>query len=232
MNEYLSPNSPTTINDDDARQPSSLPDPVQYTLTVAEALQVFLDNGCSTTERTIQRYCHSGKLDAMRVNPDSREVTEKEAYIFLINPISVSKRISIAKEQQEFSRPTVVAASHDMARHDVTAPDNDAATSDTVGHKTDQMNSEEIETLKQKVHSLEIDKAVRDKMIEHYKEDRKVWHEQAKDFVNTISYQSRELGSLEAKLTLTKNPPKELPPQNGPEAPKDKIHYAPTVDIP
>jgi len=221
-----------TANGTLPRQPTPLPDPAKFTLNVAEVLQEFLGQGCSTTERTIQRYCHNNKLAALRVDPDSREVTDKEPYIFLIDPNSVTKRISILKEQQEFSRSTIVTAIRDTSRPAATVSDGDATMSDNVGDQSDHSQLIENEKLKQRVHSLEIDKAVRDKMIEHYKEDRATWHEQAKDFVNSISQQSRQLGALETKLTLAEHNQKELPSPKTPGEHDDDFSISPTVDSP
>ena len=81
----------------------------------------------SITDRTIQRYCHSGKLRAFCVDPDTRQVTDKDNYIFLIDPTSIPERVAQLREKQEFVSPTVVASSRDMARpvatgHDMSEP--------------------------------------------------------------------------------------------------------------
>jgi len=191
------------------------PDPSQFTMTVADALQEFLGHGCSTTERTIQRYCHNAKLNALRVNPDSRQVTDVEPYIFLIHPASVEERIKVVKEQQEFSRPTVFASSHDPSRPAVTMSDRDATVSDSDAEKAEPEQTNRVAELEQQVRSLEIDKAVRDKMVEQLQDDRKLLFGQLEGHVQTMNAQSRELGSLEAQLKLAASANAEPDEENG-----------------
>ncbi len=71
----------------------------------------------SITDRTIQRYCHSGNLRAILVDPDTRQITDENNYIFLIDPTSIPERVAQLREKQEFVSPTVVASRRDWSRH-------------------------------------------------------------------------------------------------------------------
>ena len=61
---------------------------------------------------------------------------------------------------------------------------------------------EENEQLRTKVHSLEIDKAVRDQMVQQMREDRKQLLGQLETHVQTMIEQGRTIGKLETRLAL------------------------------
>jgi len=146
----------------------------------------------SITERTVQRYCHSGKLRAVRVDPDTRQLTDKDNYLFLIDPASIPERVAQLREKQEFVSPTIVATGHDKS--EPVAP---------VGEQeNEQAHSEELKNLNEKVMSLEIDKRVRDGLLDQMKEDRKELLSQLQSHVETMTGQSRMIGQLETRLEL------------------------------
>ncbi len=95
--------------------PVSQPDISKYTYSVADTVIAFRKASMSITERTIQRYCHRGKLRAVLVDPDTRQLTDKDNYIFLIDPTSIPERVAQLREKQEFVSPTVVASSQCLA---------------------------------------------------------------------------------------------------------------------
>lgn len=179
----------------------------RFTYSVSDAVLAFREASMSITERTVQRYCQSGKLRAVRVDPDSRELTDKVNYLFLIDPASIPERVAQLREKQEFIKPTVVAASHDMSRQDAArrdksqavASDNKEAESDVRPAETDA----EHETLRQKAMSLEIDKRVRDGLIDQLKNDRVELLSQLQHHVETITTQSRMIGQLETRLEIS-----------------------------
>ena len=57
----------------------------KFTYSVADAVLAFHEASMSITDRTVQRYCQSGKLRAVRVDPDTRQLTDKDNYLFLID---------------------------------------------------------------------------------------------------------------------------------------------------
>ncbi len=179
----------------------------RFTYSVADSVLAFREASMSITERTVQRYCQSGKLRAMRVDPDTRELTDKDNYLFLIDPASIPERVAQLREKQEFIKPTVVAASHDMSRQDAARRDE----SQTVASNNKDDESEvktaetdaEHETLRQKAMSLEIDKRVRDGLIDQLKNDRGELLSQLQHHVETITTQSRMIGQLETRLELS-----------------------------
>ena len=162
-------------------------DTSRYTMTVAEAVIEFENYGCPITDRTVQRYCQAGKLRVIRVEPDTRQLTERDPYMFLIDPASVRERIAILVEmretrsQQESEQPDQVERKHNQEHSD---PD-------------------EIAELKEKIMALEIDKRVRDQRIKQLNEDRELWFDQMGNFVDKVSEQSEKIGMLKAQLQLS-----------------------------
>jgi hypothetical protein len=179
----------------------------RFTYSVADAVLAFREASMSITERTVQRYCQSGKLRAVQVDPDTRGLTDKDNYLFLIDPASIPERVAQLREKQEFIKPTVVAASHDMSRQDAARRDeSQAVASDNKDVENEGNTAEtdaEHETLRQKAMSLEIDKRVRDGLIDQLKNDRGELMSQLQHHVETITTQSRMIGQLETRLELS-----------------------------
>lgn len=201
-NQFHQPRHPSTATD----SPPNKVDLSQFTYSVADAVLAFREASMSITERTVQRYCQSGKLRAVQVDPDTRELTDKDNYLFLIDPASIPERVAQLREKQEFTRPTVVAASHDMARPDETSRDMPQPVASADNGDESNIRSEdtsaEQEGLRQKNMSLEIDKRVRDGLIDQLRNDRKEILIQLEQYVETITTQSRVIGQLETRLEL------------------------------
>ena len=183
----------------------------RYTLSVAEAVEIFRTEGLSLTDRTIQRYCQTGKLSALRVDPDTRLLTKSDKYVFVIDPASIPKRISQIREKQEFANPTVVATRREETRLDAKSRDNSRH---DVADANPGMESEQVAKLQELINSLQIDKAVRDGLIKQLQDDRQNLFTQLEAHVRTMNEQSRLIGSLEAKLELSAP----APPTTSPEA--------------
>ncbi len=198
----LSRQGATAIND-----PIIESDISKYTFSVADAVLAFKTATMSVTERTIQRYCHSGKLRALRVDPDTRQPTDADNYLFLIDPTSIPERIALLREKQEFVSPTVVATSRDATRQHATRRDvsESVAPAKDLDHqeKSENEATEETARLQEKIMSLEIDKRVRDGLLEQMKEDRKELLGQLQKHVETMTNQSRQIGQLEVRLELS-----------------------------
>jgi hypothetical protein len=223
---YNQPRQIATQNDN----PLNQPDISKYTYSVADTVIAFRDASMSITDRTIQRYCHSGKLRALCVDPDSRQPTDRDNYIFLIDPTSIPERVAQLREKQEFVSPTVVASSRDTSRpvatgHDMSEPV--APVEETP--KTERQSNEEADEMKQlreNVMSLEIDKRVRDGLLDQMKIDRKELLSQLQGHVETLTRQSREIGQLETRLALSAPMPHpqsdddNLPPPINPDQPE------------
>ena len=166
----------------------------------------------SITDRTIQRYCQSGKLRAIRVDPDTRQHTDTDNYLFLIDPTSIPERVAQLREKQEFVSPKVVATSPDLPRHDANGHDvSEPVVAETKAPNAEKPSSditEELDQLREKVMSLEIDKRVRDGLLDQMKNDRKELLLQLQAHVETMTNQSREIGQLETRLELSAPAPK------------------------
>ena len=196
----------------------------KYTYSVADAVLAFREASMSITDRTIQRYCHSGKLRAIRVNPDSRQPTDTDNYLFLIDPTSIPERVAQLREKQEFVSPTVVVTSPDLTRHDANGHDvSEPVAAEPKApnvEKSSPDNTEELDQLREKVMSLEIDKRVRDGLLDQMKNDRKELLSQLQTHVETMTNQSRKIGQLETRLELSAPAPKtEVEKQQAPNNP-------------
>ena len=179
----------------------------------------------SITDRTIQRYCQSGKLRAVLVDPDTRQLTDKDNYIFLIDPTSIPERVAQLREKQEFVNPTIVASSRDMARpvaagHDVSEPVAPVEETPAIERLSNE-DADEVKQLREKAMSLEIDKRVRDGLLDQMKNDRKELLSQLQGHVETLTKQSREIGQLETRLELSAPAPQQLPDNDDPHSPSD-----------
>ena len=181
-------------------------DITKYTHSVADAVVAFREASMSITDRTVQRYCHNGKLRALCVDPDTRQPTDKDNYIFLIDPASIPERVAQLREKQEFVSPTVVTSSHDIARPVATGHDKPELVAPVEempkAESKSSEGAEELTQLREKVMSLEIDKRVRDGLLDQMKYDRKELLEQLQGHVNNLTRQSREIGQLETRLEL------------------------------
>jgi len=170
-------------------------DTSHYTMTVAEAVIEFANFGCPITDRTVQRYCQAGKLRVIRVEPDTRQLTQRDPYMFLIDPESVKERVAILVEMRETrSQPQ---------------PEQPAQISQK--QNQEQSDPDEIAELKAQITGLEVDKRVRDQMIKQFQEDRKQWFDEMGHFVDKVSKQSEQIGMLKARLQLSAPAPK--PPE-------------------
>ena len=188
--------------------PSNVPlDISNYTYSVADAVLAFREASMSITERTVQRYCQSGKVRALKVNPDTRQPTDKDNYLFLIDPSSIPERVAQLREKQEFVSPTIVASSRDITRQVATSHDMSEHVAPVV--ETPKTNTqsreeqEEMRKLKEELMSLEIDKRVRDGLLDQMKQDRKELLLQLQHHVETMTNQSRVIGRLETRLELS-----------------------------
>ena len=122
----------------------------KYTYSVADAVLAFHEASMSITDRTIQRYCHSGKLRAICVDPDSRQLTDTDNYLFLIDPTSIPERVAQLREKQEFVSPTVVATNHDMTRHDANGHEkSEPVAAETNGSNAENPSSDDTKELRQ-----------------------------------------------------------------------------------
>lgn len=82
-----------------------------FTLSIDEALQRYVDAGLPRTPRSIQRYCALGHLESRRVDTPFGQK-------WLVTPASVDRHIAYIKE--------VTPTGRDPSRPDATSRDNDA----------------------------------------------------------------------------------------------------------
>ncbi len=99
---------------DPSRPVATSPDS-DFTLTVEEVLQRYVNAGLPRTPRSVQRYCALGHLECRRVDTQFGEK-------WLVTPASVERHIAYIKE---VTPPT----SRDLSRPDTTGRDNNEGVS-------------------------------------------------------------------------------------------------------
>jgi hypothetical protein len=185
----------------------------KYSCSVTETAEAFRASGISVSDRSVQRYCDSGKLDAVRLNPDTRELATDAYYVFMVNPDSIPPRIAQLREKQEFVHPTVTPTVADASRHDATRADTSRHVEP---EKTDDAEGDgaavadlrsKIKKLQQENRSLEVDKAARDQIVSFLQDDREKLFEQLNSTMTVVAEQGREIGRLEQQLALAAPPP-------------------------
>ncbi|PLX32684.1 MAG: hypothetical protein C0605_17670 [Hyphomicrobiales bacterium] len=178
------------------------PDLSRFTHSVAEVVITFKQAGMSISDRTVQRYCHSQKLKAIKVDPDTRQSTDRDNYLFLIDPSSIGERIAALREKGEISGATDDATRRVLTRHVATSRDKSEGEEQPKKESRGVEDEGKIEKLQEKIRSLEIDKAVRDARLEQFEKDREQLLGQIGEHMDYVSKLSREIGSLETKLQL------------------------------
>jgi hypothetical protein len=115
----------------------------QYTLTVEETSQLFINAGIPRSPRTVIRYCSNKHLDCMKI-----DTLRNEKY--LVSPSSLEARI---KELKQVIGSSHVQTSLDTSRHDATYPD--MSRHDETDPEETKRNDEYTSTLERRVGELE-----------------------------------------------------------------------------
>jgi hypothetical protein len=125
---------------DSTRQVANGRDLSRFTMLAEEALTEFQRAGLPIKLRTVQRYCWRGKLDCIKIDPDTREPTDGGSGVYLIDPDSIPSRIEQLLDRKEFGGTTgrdSDPAVRDISRQDATGHDGsrtDSTRRDTTGH--------------------------------------------------------------------------------------------------
>lgn len=106
-----------------------------YTMTIQEAHAEFEKAALPISERTASRYCEKGKLDCLKIDPDSREVTDGKHFNYVVNPASLSKQLERMREKRELENRRSDIASHVETP---TAPPHDMSSYDKPSHDTSE----------------------------------------------------------------------------------------------
>jgi hypothetical protein len=102
-----------------------------YTMTLQEAHAEFAKAALPISERTASRYCEMGKIDCLKIDPDSRELTDGRHFSYVVNPASLGEQFERMRERRELETrrsdmsshvatpvmPRLDASSDDMSRH-------------------------------------------------------------------------------------------------------------------
>ncbi len=180
-----------------------------YTLTVDHVAAELYHSGFHRDERTIQRWCKAGKLDAM--------IDHERGDRYLINPTSVSALVAAFIAERDVrstipampSRPypadgTSARATYDTAptqQRETASPQRDRVGTDaSTSARQDAAIADDIANLKRKIDDLErekallsADKQVREKMVEYMQDQFSKMIDEALD-------RSAEVGHLRAQV--------------------------------
>ena len=170
-------------HDDAPRRPV-----LDFTLSVEAASDLFAAAGVPRSIRSVQRFCQKGHLDCI---PVDTELGQK----YLVSRESVDRRMRELRQIEQVMRTAgaPVRAGSRTDAPDRAEPRQDATAGGTVA-------VDRIRELESKVRSLEIDKAVRQQLIERLDGDRARLHEQVERYVTQLIEKSREIGQMETKL--------------------------------
>jgi len=173
------------MSDDTTRQPTPLPDMSRHTLSVEEAAALFVNAGVPKSVRTVQRYCRSGILECIRTDT---ELGDK----YLIDRVSVDRRIEELKKFQQMMATTPVATSPDTSRPDASRHDttrNDATRRDNPNDDA----APRVKELEAEVLNLKIDNRAKEIVITQLVDERK-------GFMSQLTDQATRIGELRTKL--------------------------------
>lgn len=181
-----------------------------HTLTIPEVVQRFADAGVPRATRTIQTYCKTGTLNCITV---PGELGPK----YLVNEQSVDDRIQEFVQMRDLLAASFGGANG--ARHSAhkRASTRTSAQERAEG-SVDESAAEdpaEIKKLKDQVLSLTIEVRARDGFINMLQTEKKEQFERLWNYTAKIAEQSREIGNLEARLSLT------APDASYPHVPKE-----------
>ena len=170
-------------------------DLAHYSLTAEQVSDRFAEAGVPRSVRSIQRFCQKGHLSCTAVDT---EVGQK----YLIDPDSVDRRIRELQQIERMLGANPGAPRRDETRHDATGRD----TSRHDAPRDATPDGEHTKALEEKIRSLEIDKAVRQQLIDRMDDDRKRMLDQIERFVLQLTEKSRTIGQLETKVAYLEAP--------------------------
>ncbi|MBT8138167.1 MAG: hypothetical protein KJP25_00220 [Gammaproteobacteria bacterium] len=120
-----------------------------YTMTVTEAHAVFTKVGLPISERTVSRYCARGRIDCLKIDPESGEITDGKHFSYVINPGSLNKQFERMREKRDLEKRRADRSSHDLpivsASRDVSSDD---MTSQNTSESPDALNADSIEMIR------------------------------------------------------------------------------------
>ena len=168
-----------------------------HTLTIPEVVARFADAGVPRAARTIQTYCKTGTLDCITV-PGALGPK------YLINEQSADDRIQEFVQMRDLLAASTFGG--DGARHSALkrAPTRSSAQerADDGVIEAAPEDVAEMRKLKDEVLSLTSEVRARDAFINMLQTEKKDQFERLWTYTTKIAEQSREIGNLEARLSL------------------------------
>lgn len=171
-------------------------------ISIEETSARFSSAGVPRSVRTIQRYCQVGYLNCISVQG---EIGSR----YLVSAESAENRIRELQQVQTILSASASAPGRDTARQDATQR---VETRHDASHR-DELNAalKRIDDLEAETRTLEIDKRVRQGMIEQMQRDRERLLDDLRRYVETMNDQSRQIGRLEARAAQLSAPVGEKP---------------------
>lgn len=173
-----------------------------HSLSVDQASQRFADAGVPRSVRTVQRYCQVGYLNCISIQG---EIGAR----YLVSEASLRDRITELQQVQTILGASANAPGRDTARQN--APQRDEARHDASRRDELDVALKRIDELEGETRTLEIDKRVRDAMMEQMQRDRERLLDDLRRYVETMNDQSRQIGRLEAQAAQLRAPVGEKP---------------------
>jgi hypothetical protein len=177
----------------------------EHNLTTRETLQLFEAAGLSRNQRSIERYCADGKLDAFFDSDEQRYYISRASADRLIGQLMEIKNrhntiSAVGPAVSDGIRPATTPARHDR---DERQESTDHADIKALHTKLATLEDEK-KTLEEKNFTLSYEKQASDQVVtmmrQQLKEDRKEFFEQMDKLVKEIGETKQLVGELQTQL--------------------------------
>jgi hypothetical protein len=171
--------------------------------TTNEVIKLFEQNGLPRTQRSIERYCHHGKLDCF-LEPDEGR--------YYITQESTERLIGHFQEIQARHGMAAAVGGGRTASDDAgqATPSRDREAEEPETHRDDPEEKKRIAELEYKMRDMEITNRMKDMYIEKMEKERE-------RLIDRVTESAHQIGVLETKLLQLEAPKerREDPPERG-----------------
>lgn len=188
---------PTKSDDDRPRPTMSSVRREEHHLTTREALQLFEAAGLPRNQRSIERYCADGKLDAFFDSDEQRYFVSRASVDRLIGHLTEIKTRHEAVSPAVSDAIRAGTTQNRQARDEQTGPPPHA-------------DATKLKDLEDTLFNLEVDKRATEKvnniLREQIKEDRAQYFQQLQEFVKELGDTKQLVGELQTQVKRLEAP--------------------------
>lgn len=203
LSDYVRP-EPTMTDQVGPRPTSSSVRREEHNLTTREALQLFEAAGLPRNQRSIERYCADGKLDAFFDSDEQRSYISRASAERLIGQLQEIKArheaVGAGPARSDGIRP---APTMSRQEPDTPQPETDLPRVKELESEVATLKSE-IKTLEEKHFTISYEKKASEQMVtmlrEQLKDDRKEFFQQMDKLMKEVGETRQLVGQLETQL--------------------------------